>query len=161
MTKNKVTAEQKLAIDDLVYESARRIDEDRLEEWTELFAEPCNYTITTRENYDQGLPVALMSCDSPGMLRDRVLSLRHANIFNIHLTRHVVGNVQVLEVSDGVFTVNSSYAVYQTDPEGASTLFSVGRCLDEVVEEGGEYKFRSRQVIADTWGVPILLATPI
>jgi anthranilate 1,2-dioxygenase small subunit len=38
------------------------IDEDKLEEWPNLFIETGLYKIVTRENFDQGLPLAVMEC---------------------------------------------------------------------------------------------------
>ncbi len=57
------------------------IDNDRLEEWPGLFVEDCLYEIMPRENEDAGSASPLMRCDNAAMLRDRVLSLRHANIY--------------------------------------------------------------------------------
>jgi len=56
------------------------IDDDRLEDWPDLFVEDCLYQVIARENADRGLPTSAMYCDSRGMLRDRVVALRHANI---------------------------------------------------------------------------------
>ena len=36
----------------------RLLDEDRLEDWVELFAEDCRYEIISRENRDQNLPLS-------------------------------------------------------------------------------------------------------
>ena len=42
------------------------LDDDRLEEWPDLFADQCLYEIKPRENEIAGLPIALMRCDSKG-----------------------------------------------------------------------------------------------
>jgi len=67
------------------------LDEDRLEDWVELFDEDCDYRIVTRENVEQGLPNVLMWCDNKNMLRDRVESYRNVNLYNPHYDRHVIG----------------------------------------------------------------------
>ena len=156
-----VTLEQRAKIDDLVADAARLIDDDALEAWVELFVEDSVYRITTRENYDAGLPISLVYCDHIEMLRDRVASLRDANIYNIHHDRHLVSGIRVLSLSSGVCEVHSSYALYQTSSEGRSILYSVGRYLDKVVFVDDEARFKERVVVADTAGIPNLLATPI
>lgn len=57
------------------------LDNDRIEEWPGLFTDDCLYEIVSKENEDQGLPAPLMHCDGIRMLRDRIVSLRHANIY--------------------------------------------------------------------------------
>jgi anthranilate 1,2-dioxygenase small subunit len=148
-------------IEDLVYDSARFIDDERFEEWAELFVERCVYKITTRENFDASLPVGVMYCDSRAMLRDRVLSLRKANLYNPHYDRHLVSNVCVLGVADAVYDVHSSYLVLQTTPAGESRVFSCGKYLDRVVFEGESARFQERIVVMDTGAIFNLLATPV
>jgi anthranilate 1,2-dioxygenase small subunit len=148
-------------IENLVYDGARFIDDERFEEWADLFVEQCVYKITTRENFDASLPVGVMYCDSQAMLRDRVLSLRKANLYNPHYDRHLVSNVRVLDVADGVYRVHSSYLVLQTTPAGESRVFSCGKYLDRVVFEGDIARFRERVVVMDTAAIFNLLATPI
>lgn len=157
----RVPAEIRTAIEYLIYDAARLIDDDRLEDWIGLFAPQCRYRVTTRENVDQNLPIALIDCDSLGMIKDRVLSYREANIYNPHLDRHVIGNVRILGEQSGVYEVHSSYTAYQTNPEGETVLFSVGKYLDKIVLIDGEPRFQEHIVIADTWAVKNLLATPL
>jgi anthranilate 1,2-dioxygenase small subunit len=156
-----VTADVRAAIGELIAEAARLIDEDRLEDWVDLFTSPCRYRVTTRENYDRGLPISLIDCDSLGMLRDRVLSYREANIYNPHRDRHVLGPIRLLDQRDGVYEVYSAYALYQTNPAGESMLYSVGKYLDRIVFVGAAARFAERTVVADTAAIQNLLATPL
>ena len=68
------------ALAQLNAEYARALDDDRLEDWPEFFAEPCLYTITSVDNYTRGLPVGLMYPYSKWMLRDLETPLRQDNI---------------------------------------------------------------------------------
>jgi anthranilate 1,2-dioxygenase small subunit len=149
------------AVQELEFRYARILDSVELEAWIDLFAEECRYKILPRENYQRGLPLGLISCDSKGMLRDRVKSLREANIYNIHQPRRMVGNVEILGVRNGCYEVVANYTAYQTDAEGVTRLFSVGQYRDTVVEEAGELKFREKLVLLDTFSVPNLLAIPL
>lgn len=149
------------AIVRLQADQAAFIDADRLEEWLEFFTEDCLYRVLPAENMAQGLPACLMLCTNRKMLRDRVVALRVANEYNIHTDRHLLGPCRVVAFADDVYTVETSYAVFQTDQEGASSLFSVGIYRDLVVFENDEPKFREKTVIVDTSAVPTMLAVPL
>jgi anthranilate 1,2-dioxygenase small subunit len=152
---------ERAALTDLMAEYGMALDEDRLEDWVELFDEQCDYRVVTRENVEQGLPNVLMWCDNKDMLRDRIESYRHVNEYNPHYDRHVIGPLRVVAEQDGSATFEASYSLFQTDLEGNSRIFSVGRYRVEAVLRGGAAQLKSVQVIADTGTVPSLLATPI
>ena len=69
------------AIDAAIARYVHALDEDRLEEWPNFFVEAGSYRITTAENRERGLPLAIIYADSRAMLRDRVTALRTANIY--------------------------------------------------------------------------------
>lgn len=156
-----VSPETRELLTALIAEYAMAIDEDRLEDWVELFAEDCDYRVVTRENVEQGLPNVLMWCDNKDMLRDRVDSYRHVNEYNPHYDRHVLGPLRFVGEKDGLWTFDVSYSLFQTTLEGESRLFSVGRYRVEARLEGGAARLKTVTVIADTGLVPSLLATPI
>ena len=141
----------------LMAEYGMALDEDRLEDWVELFVEDCDYRIVTRENVEQGLPNVLIWCDNKNMLRDRVESYREVNEYNLHYDRHVIGPLRML----GESTFETSYSLFQTDLEGNSRLFSVGRYRVEAVLKDGAARIKTLLVVADTGTIPSLLATPI
>ena len=149
------------AIADLLAEYGLALDEDRLEDWVALFVPTCDYKIVTRENVAQGLPNIMMWCDNQNMLRDRIESYRHVNESNLHWDRHLIGAPRHIGCQDGAWTVEASYSLFQTDFEGVSRLFGVGRYRCELVIEVDEALFKSMLVVADTGLVPTLLATPI
>lgn len=150
-----------LAIAELLAKAANRVDAGDLDGWLECFAETSRYHILSRENHERGLPLKLFQCDSKNMMRDRVLSLREANVVNIHRDQHVIGLPQVFADEDGGWRAESGYAVYQTDQEGVSRLFSVGVYLDRIRIEEGLACFVERRVIVDTFGIQNMLSTPI
>jgi anthranilate 1,2-dioxygenase small subunit len=137
------------------------LDNDRLEEWTTFFTEDCLYEIVPRENEDAGLPIGLIYCDSQRMLRDRVTSLRHANIFEAHSYRHMTSGLLIRSIDDDTAETESSYVVVQTLQNGESEVYQAGRYLDRVVRTGQGWRYRSKRVIFDTSRVKTLLATPI
>src|SRR5580658_1879064 len=70
------------------------IDTDRLEDWPDLFTEDCLYEIVPKENADLGLPVGIMHCFGRPMMRDRIVSLRKANVFEPHTYRHLTSGLE-------------------------------------------------------------------
>jgi len=149
------------ALADLMAEYGMALDEDRLEDWVELFEDACDYRIVTRENVAQGLPNVLIWCDNKNMLRDRVESYRNVNLYNPHYDRHVIGLPRIVAEKDGLVTFDASYSLFQTTLEGESRLFSVGRYRIEARLGKDRATLKSVLVIADTGQIPSLLATPI
>ena len=137
------------------------LDNDMLEAWTELFTEDCLYEIVPKENADMGLPIGLIHCPNARMLRDRVVALRHANIYEAHSYRHMTSGLQIHTVDAQTVTAESSYVVIQTRTNGESFVFQAGRYLDRIVRSPAGWRYAQRRVIYDTSRVLTLLATPI
>lgn len=137
------------------------LDNDRLEAWPNFFIENCLYEIIPRENEDAGLPIGVMYCDSQRMLRDRVLSLRHANIYEVHSYRHMTSGLQIRSIDADTAETESSYVVIQTLQDGESFVYQAGRYIDRVVRTPDGWRYASKRVIFDTSRVATLLATPI
>ena len=146
------------AVYDLFAEYGALIDMAKFDEWLDLFAEECRYQIVPRENFDRGLPAALVFCDSRAALEDRIRALREANKYNIHTDRHVIGLPRILD--DGL-AAEAPFAVYQTDQEGETRLFATGLYRDRLAIVGSRLKIRDKLVLLDTFAVPTLLATPL
>ena len=137
------------------------IDAADFDAWLGLFAETCSYHIVPRENYERGMPAALMFCDNRAMLEDRIRALREANKYNIHTDRHLIGLPRPVGDETGEILVEAPFAVYQTDQEGETSLFATGLYRDRVFAHAGQLKFRSKLILLDTFAVPRLLATPL
>ena len=137
------------------------IDNDRLEEWPALFTEDCLYEIIPKENEDLGLPAPVMYCDNIRMLRDRVLSLRNANIYEKPIYRHFVSALEWTQIDEATFDMSSNYLVVNTSQEGVSSIYQAGRYADRVVRTADGLRFKSKRVIYDTLRVQTLLAFPI
>ena len=69
---------------------AHALDADRLEEWPNFFTENGRYRIATAENEERGLPLPVLYAEGRAMMRDRVQSLRHANIYEPQRYRHMI-----------------------------------------------------------------------
>jgi anthranilate 1,2-dioxygenase small subunit len=99
------------------------IDADSLEEWPDLFTEDCVYEIVPKENADLGLPIGIMHCFGRPMLRDRIVSLRNANVFEQHTYRHLTSGLEFKQVGPDTVDMQSSYVVIQTLTDGESRVY--------------------------------------
>jgi anthranilate 1,2-dioxygenase small subunit len=140
---------------------AHCIDDDRLELWPDFFTEDCEYRIIPRENVDLGLPASIVFCDNRGMLLDRVVALRKANIYPAHYSRHVLGSPVLLEGEGEDIRSQTSYLLMQTRMDGETRLFSVGKYVDSMVRVNAVLRLKSRSVVFDTHRIETLLVTPI
>ena len=142
-------------------EYARAIDDDRLEDWPDFFTDACLYSITSVDNYRQGLPVGVIYADSKGMLKDRVAALREANVYERQSYRHLVGLPALLGERDGCLRVETPFLVARIMRDGTTSIFATGRYVDALVEEAGALRFRERVVVCDSSRIDTLLAIPL
>jgi len=137
------------------------LDTDALEQWPDMFVEDCLYEIIPKENVDQNLPAPVIYCDSKKMLRDRVVSLRHANIFQPVVYRHFISGLSVQSVENGQVAMHSSYLVINTSQLGQSVVYQTGRYDDVAVRTVDGWRFKSKRAIYDTSRIQTALAIPI
>lgn len=140
---------------------AECLDEDRLEEWPEFFTDTGIYKIVARENVKRNLPLATMSCEGKGMMKDRVVAIRQASVFSPRCLRHQVTNIRVRGQEGDGYLAQANYAVFQTLQDEETKVFNVGQYQDRIVFPNGKPKFQKRVVIYDSLQVPGLLVFPI
>lgn len=150
------------AVENLIYEWARAIDEDRVEAIAELLLPDGHYTVQSRFNHDRGLPMAIIDARSAAQLRDRIKSMRVANIYEPHHYRHILSGVQIVGEADGVLQVRSNYLVVRTmSLDGDMAIFSTGQCHDEVVITNDGPRFKRRLFLYDSRIIETLLVIPL
>lgn len=137
-------------VDQLYAAYAAALDEKRFDAWPEFFLEDGRYTVQARENFERGLPLALMDLESRGMMKDRVYGITQTIYHGPYYTRHVMGPAQILSSEGDVITTQASYAVFRTRPAGVSEVYNVGRYLDELQKTGDGLKFRRRLCVYDS-----------
>jgi anthranilate 1,2-dioxygenase small subunit len=140
----------RLDLEDLYTEYAECLDDERLEEWPELFAESCVYKVISRENFDRGLPLGVMHCVGKGMLKDRVTAIRKTSMFAPRALRHLVSGVRIKEQAEGELRVQANFAVLQTLVDCETTVFSAGRYLDHLVAVDGRWLFAEKLCVYDS-----------
>ena len=90
-----------LEIDQLNAAYAAALDEKRFDDWPGFFIEEGRYQLQARENFDRGLPLALIALESQGMMKDRVYGITQTIFHGPYYTRHVVSPAQVLGAGGG------------------------------------------------------------
>ena len=141
---------------------ARCLDQDRLEDWPSLFTATCFYQVIPATNYERGLPMGLIYADSQGMLRDRVVALRQANIYEPQRYRHLISSTIIVDASrPSAVQAESNFLVVRSMQAGASEVFAVGRYLDVVDLTAPKAAFREKRVVLDNDQIDTLLAIPL
>jgi anthranilate 1,2-dioxygenase small subunit len=150
----------------LVADCVGAVDDERFDEWSTFFTEDCRYDITTREARLKGWPIGLMHCAGAAMLRDRIMSMRHANIFEAHHYRHMVSATRLAPGTDrapdfaaGV-RVHTNFGVTRIMANGDTTFFGSGFFDDLIVATPGGLRFRERTVVLDSSQVDTLIVVP-
>jgi salicylate 5-hydroxylase small subunit len=140
---------------------AAAVDSGNWDLWPEFFTDQCIYRLVPRENHDRGFPLATLSFESKGMLKDRVYGIRETLFHDPYYQRHVVGAPLVRGVDDGIIRCEANYAVFRTKLSELTTVFNVGRYVDEVVRTPQGLKFASRACIYDSEMIPNSIIYPI
>jgi anthranilate 1,2-dioxygenase small subunit len=151
----------RLGVHELLAAYVDCIDEDRLEEWPDFFTESCRYLITSRADHASGLRHGVVYAASRGMLLDRVLALRKANIYEPHRYRHVVGPIRIRSIEGKVAAVQSNFLAVRIMHDGAMTLFATGRYLDRITVSSEPFRFAERIVVLDSHKIDTLLVIPL
>jgi 3-phenylpropionate/cinnamic acid dioxygenase small subunit len=142
---------------------AEAIDGNKLEDWPDFFTTDGRYRVTTADNFEKGLPLALIHATSRAMLRDRVRSLREANVYEAQRYRHLIGPAVIRMEGEGEVRAQTSFMVARIMHTGESTLFATGSYRDHVVlaAAGSQARFAEKLVILDSRLVDTLLAIPL
>jgi 3-phenylpropionate/cinnamic acid dioxygenase small subunit len=151
----------RFAIEDVLHAYAAVLDAAHLEQWPEFFTDDCFYQIIPRDNYERGLPLALIRCESKGMLQDRVEAIRNTMMYEPRYLRHVISGIRIMSHNDLEITIEANYAVFETLSEAPTRVFNVGRYLGRLVRQGEHLKFAELHCIFDSLLVPNSLIYPI
>ena len=137
------------------------LDEKRFDDWPEFFVEDGRYEVQARENFDRGLPLALIALESKGMMKDRVYGATQTIYHGPYYMRHLVSPARLLSDEGGMVRAQTNYAVFRTRPGDCSEVYNVGRYIDELVRTEAGLRLRSRLCVYDSEMVLNSLIYPI
>jgi 3-phenylpropionate/cinnamic acid dioxygenase small subunit len=156
-----VSLELRARLADLYCAYGDVLDEGELERWPDFFTQDCLYKVIPRENFEQGLPIALIYCESRAMLVDRVVALRETALYVPRSLRHLTSNIRLRGIVPDGLRLTANFALYQTMTDQPSELFLCGRYHDRVVEDKGSLRFFERICVYDSTIVPTSLVYPV
>lgn len=137
------------------------LDDGELERWPDFFTQDCLYKVIPLENFERGLPIALIYCESRDMLFDRVVALRETTLYLPRKMRHLTGSIRLRAIEPEGLRLTANFALYQTMVDQPSELFLCGRYHDRVVEADGSLRFAERVCVYDSTVVPSSLVYPV
>ncbi len=151
------------AIEQLIYSWARAIDEDRVEDIAQHMEDTGRYRVKSRFNHDRGLPLAVIDCKGVAQLRDRILSMRKANVYQPHHYRHMISGIQILsEPEPMVFEVRSNFLITRTmDLSGDMKIFASGQTQDLISLKDQAPLFKDRLFLFDSRVIETLMIIPL
>ena len=161
MNATDITFADYFAITQLYADYASTVDAGDWDGWCELFTDDCVYRLVPRENHERGLPLATMSFESKGMLKDRAYAIRETLFHDPYYQRHVIGAPRVLAAGSDRIECESNYAVFRTKLSELTTVFNVGRYLDTELRTPQGLKFSARVCVYDSEMIPNSIINPI
>jgi anthranilate 1,2-dioxygenase small subunit len=126
-----------------------------------LFTEDGVYEIVPKENADLGLPIGILHCFGRRMMRDRIVALRRANVFEPHTYRHMTSGLEFRQLDADTLKMQSNYVVIQTLTDGESRIFQAGRYFDRVMHTADGWRYQCKRAVYDRLACRPLLVTPV
>lgn len=162
---------QQFEVEQFYYREARLLDNRQYQSWLALCTEDIQYSMPARgnplvNNREHGnedmisVERELETAESNGCpIREEGylhLALRVDRSFKINAwaenpparTRRIVGNVEILQITDDRFSVNSNFQLFYARP-GSDNFLYAGQRRDVLVAAADDFRISSRQIIMD------------
>jgi 3-phenylpropionate/cinnamic acid dioxygenase small subunit len=140
-------------LDDLVYSYARLLDEERFEEWLDLFTDDCFYGVQLYEHFRGGLGFYLNGGEGKNSLRRRIEAYEGVPLPK---TLHILSNLQVELPEPDNCAAAAYFAIYRN-----GALCFVGQYRHELVHKDGRWRIHSAVAVLDGAPVEDVIAVPI
>jgi len=148
-------------VEELFADYNAALDDRDLGRWLSFFMAVSSYVVTTRENLDRGWSIAIINCETRGMMIDRVAAIQKTMYFLPRQQRRIISGVRVVGAEGAAVRVRSAFAMFETLPSEPSKFFVAGQALDVIGREDDKLKFVSRRCVLDSAIVPNSLIYPI
>lgn len=138
------------------------LDDCNFDRWVTFFTDDANYTITSRENFSRGLPMAAMSCVGKGMIQDRVTSLVQVLVYEPRLWRRYVSSMRIQRIEGNRIFARANFLLYESMMDREPQLNMLGEYVDELVQkEDGSFLFKERTCVYDNYRILTTLFAPV
>ena len=172
-----VTPELQLSVEQWYYAEARLLDNRQYKTWLGLCSEQIRYVMPARgnplvDNRQRGneemisVERELEGTDSDGSpIRDESyvhLMLRVERSFKPNAwaenpparTRRIIGNIEILEVSDDRLATTSNFHLFYSRPGSPNFLYA-GRRRDLLQPDGDGFKLAGREIVMDMANIEV------
>ena len=146
---------------DLYDDYVALLDEGDFDGWLALFVEESEYRIVARENFERGLPLATVRCDSRRMLADRIHAIRNTQTFAPRAIRRFVSGIHIRGATEAGVEIGTSFLVVESLDDEPARVHLAGRYADVVTSVDGILKFRRKVAVYDSPIIPISLIYPV
>jgi 3-phenylpropionate/cinnamic acid dioxygenase small subunit len=140
---------------------ADALDRFDLAAWKALFTADAVYRVQARENFERGLPLALMYLDGHGMMADRITAIEKTLVFAPRTTRHVMGAPVFVHEPGKDVTSRTPFSVFQVVGHAPPEILAVGFYDDEWIESTGGLILKRRTAVYDNALIPNSLVYPL
>lgn len=155
-----IDLETRYLVEDLYARYASCLNNERLDEWPEFFVDDCQYVVIPRENFEHEWPLATMSLESKGMLKDRIYGIKQTLFFAPYYQRHMISALSARSVGDDI-EAEANYLVIRTKRNELSEIYNCGRYMDRIVRTPEGLKFAVKRCIFDSEMIPNSLIYPL
>ncbi len=133
------------------------LDRFDLNAWKALFTIDAVYRAQARENFDRGLPLALIYLDGQAMMADRITGIEKTLVFSPRFTRHVIGLPLIVNET----SARTPFFVIQTVGASAPEILATGCYHDTLVETVDGLRIAARNAVYDNALIPNSLVYPL
>jgi anthranilate 1,2-dioxygenase small subunit len=137
------------------------LDDGDYERWPSFFTDDAKYRITSRENFDRGLPMAAMSCDGIGMIKDRVTALVKVLVYEPRFWRRFITNVRVVSQDGNVIRSKANFLLIESMLDREPQINMLGSYHDTIVQRGSEFLIKDRRCVYDNSRILTTLFAPV
>ena len=156
-----ISFETEARVTRLMSDYAHCIDDERYEAWPDFFVEDCVYRIITRDSRERGHLAGIIECESRGMLRDRINSMRRANVYEPHVYRHLLGPLRIVSEDERGIRARTGFAALRVVQGQSAEMFVTGVYDDVIHKEQDRLRFAERIVTLDSSRIDTLLVIPL
>jgi anthranilate 1,2-dioxygenase small subunit len=137
------------------------LDDSDFERWPSFFADDADYRIISRENFDRGLPMASMTCNGIGMIRDRVTALMKVLVYEPRYLRRYVSSVRVVSEEGNIIKSRANFLLFESMMDREPKLNMLGRYHDTLLRDGDGFRIKERNCVYDNYRILTTLYAPV
>jgi len=137
------------------------LDDVDFDRWPTFFTPDAKYQITSRENFARGLPIAAMSCDGVGMIKDRVTALVKVLVYEPRIWRRYVSSVRIDAIEGDIIRSRGNFLLFESMMDREPQLNMLGEYVDKVLYRDGLFRFKERSCVYDNYRIQTTLFAPV